>query len=197
MNQGHENRGSAATPFRRWGTNGVSGLLVALRLIFGIMWTSSGIFWMIRDDPAGYVADAIERSLEQEAPPPVVSRPYRAFLDAVVRPHPLLFARLANVGEFLSGVALLLGFPMRAGAAGAIFMATNYALAFDPWLFPPTFNFLIALLHVPLLTPWAYRWMTWGGPKAWRSEEVGDKGVGGGSSQLVARSSQLNHTLQR
>ena len=96
MDQDNGNQGSEATPtptltpLRRWGINGVSGLLVAFRLIFGIMWTSSGIFWMIRDDPAGYLSDAIERSLEQEAP--AVSRPYRAFLDVVVRPHPLLFA---------------------------------------------------------------------------------------------------------
>ena len=163
MDEGHDSQGSEASPLRLWGIRGVSGFLVAFRLIFGIMWTSSGIFWMIRDDPAGYLSEAIERSLEAEAPAPAVSRPYRAFLGAVVRPHPLLFARLANVGEFLSGVALLLGFPMRAGATGAIFMATNYALAFDPWLFPPTFNFLIALLHVPLLTPWAYRWIAWEG----------------------------------
>ena len=67
---------------------------------------------------------------------------------------------MAGVGELLTGLALLLAFPKRAGALGGIFLMANYGLAFGNGLLPPTGNFMLMLLFVPLLSPFPYRVFT-------------------------------------
>ena len=86
--------------------------------------------------------------------------PYDVFFNAVVVANPGLFASMAGVGELLTGIALLLAFPKRVGALGGIFLTANYGLAFGNGLLPPTGNFMLMLLFMPLLSPIPYRVFT-------------------------------------
>ncbi len=70
------------------------------------------------------------------------------------------FASMAGVGELLTGLTLLLAFPKRIGAMGGIFLMANYGLAFGNGLLPPTGNFMLMLLFIPLLSPLPYRVLT-------------------------------------
>ncbi len=141
-----------------WPIRLLTGLLVAQRLLFGLMFVMTGTLWWRRDTPPGqHLTDAIALGLEKgvEAIPP-----YDVFFNAVVVPHPTLFATMAGTGELLVGLALLLAFPKRVGAIGGIFLMANYGLAFGNGLFPPSGNFMLMLLFIPLLSPLPYRVFT-------------------------------------
>ncbi len=128
----------------------LTGLLFVQRLLFGLMFTMSGTGWFRYPAREDYLVDAIATGFERG----LTFAPYGAFLEAVVVPHPALFVSLVGVGEFLTGLSLLLGFPRRAGAIGAIFLLANYGLAFGGG------NFLLMVLCLPLLTPLPYRVFT-------------------------------------
>ena len=94
---------------------------------------ATGTTWLIRDDRAAYLKEAVEPALEAGLSYPI----YADFLQAVVVPHAAWFALFATVGELLTGFALLIGYPVRAGAVGALFFAGNDGLAFGSTLLPP------------------------------------------------------------
>ena len=135
-----------------WARRLAVGGIIGFRLLMGIMWFSSGITWTLQDRADPRLTEAIEVSLDHDNPP----APYQTFLRNVVIAHPVAFSRLVAFGELGTGLALLLGLPFRVGAAGAIFLLMNYGLAFSS-LFPPSGNFILLLLHLPLLTAWPYR----------------------------------------
>ena len=53
---------------------------------------------------------------------------YRAFLETVVQPNPLLFSQLATIGEVVAAVLLILGLLTRLGAGIGIWLNLNYML---------------------------------------------------------------------
>ncbi len=127
-------------------------------MLFGFMFVMTGTLWWRRAQPPGeHLTEAIALALEKGYLP---VPPYDLFFNAVVVPHPTLFASMAGVGELLTGLALLLAFPKRIGAMGGIFLMANYGLAFGNGLLPPTGNFMLMLLFIPLLSPLPYRVFT-------------------------------------
>lgn len=145
---------------RAAGATLLTAVLFVQRILFGLMFTATGIWWHGRGDPGGYLAEQVADALSGDLPVGA----YGAFLEGVVLPHAGVFARLVGTGELLSGLALLSGGPGRAGAAGAIFLLLNYTLAFGGFGLPPRGNFAIALVVTPLLTRWPYRWWSWSWP---------------------------------
>jgi uncharacterized membrane protein YphA (DoxX/SURF4 family) len=53
---------------------------------------------------------------------------YRAFLETVVQPHPLLFSQLVTIGEGVAAILLILGLLTRLGAGIGIWLNLNYML---------------------------------------------------------------------
>lgn len=132
-------------------------MAVLTRILFGVMFTLTGVLWFRRDDSVSYMTDSFARVSRLESPDGL----YDEFLVGFVLERPELFVFMVGTGELLSGLALLVGHPSRAGAVGAIFLTVNYGIAFANPLVPPAGNFLLALLLVPMLTPWPYRRLVW------------------------------------
>ena len=65
---------------------------------------------------------------------------YRAFLEAVVLPHPELFAGLVLVGEAVAALGLVTGTATRLAGAVAALLALNYMLAKGAWPWTPSSN---------------------------------------------------------
>ena len=155
---GHPIADGAAAGSRSWPIRILTGLLFVQRMLFGLMFIMTGTLWWRRDtSPGDHLLESIALALEKGLEP---SPLYAPFFDGVVVPHPALFASMAGIGELLTGLALLLAFPKRVGAIGGIFLMANYGLAFGNGLFPPTGNFLLMVLLLPLLTPLPYRVFT-------------------------------------
>jgi len=53
---------------------------------------------------------------------------YRAILETVVQPHPLLFSQLVTIGEGVAAILLILGLLTRLGAIIGIWLNLNYML---------------------------------------------------------------------
>jgi uncharacterized membrane protein YphA (DoxX/SURF4 family) len=53
---------------------------------------------------------------------------YRAFLETVVQPNPLLFSQLVTIGEGVAAILLILGLLTRLGAGIGIWLNLNYML---------------------------------------------------------------------
>ena len=141
-----------------WPLRILTAVLLIERMLFGVMFLMTGVSWWRRSTPPGdYLLESIALGLEKNLLP---VPPYDLFFNAVVVPHPALFASMAGVGEVLTGLALLLGFPKRVGAIGGIFLMANYGLAFGNGLLPPTGNFITMLLLLPLLSKLPYRVFT-------------------------------------
>ncbi len=142
----------------KWPLLILTGLLFIQRMLFGAMFVMTGTLWWRRATPPGeHLLESIALALEKGLEP---LPPYDVFFNALVVPHPMLFASMASIGELLTALALLLGFPKRAGAIGGIFLMANYGLAFGNGLFPPSGNFLLMVLFIPLLSPLPYRVFT-------------------------------------
>ena len=153
-----DNDSRAGTEARSWPIRILTALLFVQRMLFGLMFLMTGTLWWRRDTPPGeHLLESIALAAENGLQP---LPPYDLFFNAVVVPHPALFASMAGVGELLTGLALLLAFPRRVGAMGGIFLMANYGLAFGNGLLPPTGNFMLMLLFVPLLSPFPYRVFT-------------------------------------
>ena len=149
------------TPTSRWRRSVVTLAAVILlveRMLMGIMFTLTGTLWFRRagDESVAYLADHIGTALQGGMAAPG----YAAFLERIVLPHPGMFTALCAIGELSVGLALLTGFPRRLGALGGIFLTANYGLAFGNTILPPTGNFQITLVLLPLLTTLPYRWWT-------------------------------------
>ena len=135
-------------------------LAVAPRLLFGVMFVLTGSLWFRRANSVAYLTEAFEAVPRLQDPQGF----YDLFLTGVVLEHPGVFVALLGMGELLTGVSLLLGYPRRAGALGGIFLTANYGFAFANPLVPPAGNFLLAALLVALLAPFPYRRLAWRGP---------------------------------
>ena len=143
---------------RTWPIRLLTGLLFGQRMLFGVMFVMTGSLWWRRTtSPGQHLLESVALAAEKGLQP---LSPYDLFFNAVVVPHAGLFASMAGVGELLTGLALLLAFPKRAGALGGIFLMANYGLAFGNGLLPPTGNFMLMLLFIPLLSPLPYRLFT-------------------------------------
>lgn len=149
---------NAPTGTLSWPLRILSGLLFVERILFGVMFTMSGITWWSRDaSPGDYLIENVALSVEKGMDPAPV---YDLFFNAAVLPHPALFASMAAVGELLVGLALILAFPKRMGALGGVFLMANYGLTFGNGLIPPSGNFILMLLFIPLLSGLPYRVFT-------------------------------------
>ena len=120
-------------------------LIIFLRIIMGIMWSMSGVTWLTRDDPEGYLLNAIYLALDTE----LTYSFYLGFLKEVVIPKAPLFASLVSIGEFLTGISLLSGTLSKIGASGAIFLLLNYAFMNGSLTSP--FGLLFLTIHIFLL----------------------------------------------
>ncbi len=136
-----------------WVDSSATAVLTLQRFLFGVMFTLSGSMWFRRDDSVGYLRDALEGALEEAT----ATFGYEAFLRGVVLEWPTLFTGLVGVGELAVGVALVTGLPPRLGAAGGVFLAVNYGLAFGGTILPPSGNFALAALMLPLCLARPYR----------------------------------------
>lgn len=143
---------------RGWGLRFLSALLFVQRMLFGFMFVMTGTSWWRRDaSPGAYLLESAALALEKGYLPVA---PYRAFFESVVLTRPELFASMAAIGELLVGIALILGFPRRVGAIGGVFLMANYGMAFGNGLLPPSGNFMLMVLFIPLLSSFPYRIFT-------------------------------------
>lgn len=94
--------------------------LLVLRLYAGGLFAAYG--W--KKISGGRFPDFLPRFLEGQAG----KAPdwYAAFIDAVVIPNAGLFGHLVMYGEFLVGVALVLGFATRGAALAGLFIVLNF-----------------------------------------------------------------------
>lgn len=97
---------------------------VSLMILLGVMWAVSGWFGVSRQDPSGYLEQALLQALEQEK---TISF-YQSFLSDVVIPNKVLFAHLAGWGELLIGISFLSGTLTRVSSLAGIFLLINYGL---------------------------------------------------------------------
>lgn len=97
---------------------------VLLRVLVGFMLFMGGRLWLSRDDPGGYLTEALQLAFDRGSPFSF----YAPFLSGVVLPNASTFALLVGWGELLSGASLLLGLGTRIGGAVAIFQFLNYGL---------------------------------------------------------------------
>jgi hypothetical protein len=91
------------TPEASRGANGRIALvaLLAVQLLLGYEWLSSGLTKIVHGDfPGGLANELAEKSQG-------VSSWYRSFLDAAVIPHAHAFGYLIEVGELVTGLALI------------------------------------------------------------------------------------------
>jgi hypothetical protein len=91
------------TPEASRGANGRIALvaLLAVQLLLGYEWLSSGLTKIVHGDfPGGLANELAEKSQG-------VSSWYRSFLDAAVIPHARAFGYLIEVGELVTGLALI------------------------------------------------------------------------------------------
>ncbi len=95
-----------------------------LRILLGVMFIYSGWSWLNRPNPAAYLADAINPSLEAGR----MFGFYEAFLRTLVVPNFDLFAALVGFGELMVGISIGFGAATRLGAAGVAFLFLNYGL---------------------------------------------------------------------
>ncbi len=146
--QDHGDSGSrSGTEARSLPIRILTGILFVQRMLFGVMFVMTGTLWWRRNTPPGeHLLESITLAAEQGLQP---IPPYDLFFNAVVVPHPGLFASMAGVGEVLTGLALLLAFPKRVGAIGGNYLMAKYGLAFGNGLLPPTGNFMLMLLFIP------------------------------------------------
>ena len=141
-----------------WPNRILTGVVFVQRMLFGLMFTMSGITWWSREaTPGEHLTDSIALSAQAGLNPFPI---YDLFFNGLVVPHPELWASLAAIGELLVGLSLLLGFPKRVAAVAGMFLMANYGLAFGNGFMPPSGNWLLMFLFVPLLLPHPYRLFT-------------------------------------
>ncbi len=75
--------------------------LLVVQILLGYEWLASGLTKLVHGDFPGGLADELAER------PPGVPGWYRSFLDAAVIPHAHAFGYLVELGEFVTGVALI------------------------------------------------------------------------------------------
>ncbi len=147
-------------------------LWLILRLYAGYEWVTAGL--MKLQSPAwvgpqagsaisGFIKGALGKTTGEHAD---VQGWYAAFLQNVVLPNAGLFSHLVAYGEFIVGVALILGFFTGITAFFGGFLNANYLLAGSVSTNP--FLFAIAMLLVA-----AWRSAGWWGIDRWLLPAVG------------------------
>ncbi len=94
--------------------------VLLLRLYAGVLFTAFG--W--KKIAGGRFPEFLPRFLESQAGK--APEWYAAFIDAVVLPNASLFGYLVMYGEFLVGLALLLGVATRGAALVGFFLVLNF-----------------------------------------------------------------------
>ena len=111
----------------------------------------------------GFVQGAMEKA---QGPRPQVQVWYAWFLENLVLPNPEVWSYLVSIGEFLVGVALLLGVFTGIAAFFGFFMNMNYLLAGSI-----SSNPILLLLSLLLILAW--RTSGWWGIDRWLLPSLG------------------------
>lgn len=127
-------------------------LWLIVRIYLGWQWLEAG--WGKLHNPAwvgtdagqaltGFVGRALEKTGGEH---PDVQGWYAAFLENVVLPHVVTWSYMVAVGEFLVGVALIVGFLVGISAFFGVFMNLNFLLAGAVSVNPIMFTIGIGLI---------------------------------------------------
>lgn len=128
---------------------GVRALLAGLRVYLGIVFLVALVPKLTAGSP---FAPRMTGFLKNVALPGAHGF-YRGFLEAVVLPHPELFAGLVLAGEAVAALGLVTGTATRLAGAVAALLALNYMLAKGAWPWTPSSNdaaFLVIAVVVAL-----------------------------------------------
>jgi uncharacterized membrane protein YphA (DoxX/SURF4 family) len=101
--------------------------MALLRIGFGLYFLSQAVNKLLADwltSPQQLLNASVEPALQRGTAVPL----YSPFLETVVAPNALWFARLVTIGEWLVGISLVLGLLGRVGALGSAFLVLNYML---------------------------------------------------------------------
>lgn len=118
-----------------FGSTKLSWLWLLVRLYVGYEWLTAG--WGKLTNPAwfgpnaggsitGFLMGAVEKSTGEH---PAVSAWYAEFINNVAIPNAFLFSHMVALGEFLVGVALILGMFTGIAAFFGAFMNMNFLFA--------------------------------------------------------------------
>ena len=97
---------------------------------------------------------------------------YRGFLEGPVQSNPLLFAQLVTIGEWVVGVALLLGLLTRLGSIVGIWLNLNYMFMKGLPALGGATDRLFILVQLAFLL--ASAGLVWGLDGAWRRQLAGN-----------------------
>lgn len=147
-------------------------LWLVARLAVGYEWISAG--WGKINNPAWFGSDAgkalsgfLQGALAKTGGAhPQVQSWYAAFLRDVVVPNARLWSYLISIGEFMVGVALILGMFVGLAAFFGLFMNMNYLLAGTVSINP-------LLLLAAMLLILAWRTAGWFGVDRWLLPALG------------------------
>ncbi|HEU0085464.1 MAG TPA: TQO small subunit DoxD [Candidatus Paceibacterota bacterium] len=110
-------------------------LWLAVRLYVGWQWLSAGLgkiqdpIW-VGSSAGGALRGFLIRALEKTSGAhPDVQSWYAAFLEGVVEPNAVIFSNVVAYGEFLVGVALIIGAFTGIAAFFGVFMNASYLFA--------------------------------------------------------------------
>lgn len=110
-----------------WQTPQVSILWTVIRVWLGIQWMTSGFHKLAGGfDATGFLQGAIAKATGEH---PAVQGWYAAFLEHVALPNVGFFNFIIPVGEFLAGLALILGVATIPALLAGMFMNLNFMLA--------------------------------------------------------------------
>ncbi|MEJ2011755.1 MAG: DoxX family protein [Anaerolineales bacterium] len=182
-------------PFARslFGSTRWAWLWLLVRLYAGYQWVAAG--WDKLHNPAwvgaksgtalaGFVQNALSKTSGAH---PDVQSWYAWFLNHLVLPYPSAWSYLVSIGEFLVGVALIIGLFVGIAAFFGLFMNTSYLLAGSVSINP-------ILLIMALFLILAWRVAGWLGVDRWVLPALGtpwspgyvfhiEHGSGGGLQQ--------------
>lgn len=155
-------------PFARslFGSTRWAWLWLLVRLYAGYQWLAAG--WDKLHNPAwvgvksgtalaGFVQNALSKTSGAH---PDVQSWYAWFLNHLVLPNPSFWSYLVSIGEFLVGIALIIGLFVGIAAFFGLFMNTSYLLAGSVSINP-------ILLFMALFLVLAWRVAGWIGVDRW------------------------------
>jgi len=132
---------------RIWKVHSSALWLVAVRIMVGYIWLSSGLGKLASPDLAGTMAGTLAKFASQN---PHLG--YKGILVSTIIPHAGLFGQLTAWGETLAGISLILGAITPLGALGALFLNVNIYFA-AAWTSPSvnSLSLLMIVLDVVIL----------------------------------------------
>jgi len=149
-------------------------LWLLVRVWLGYQWISSGYGkltnpgWMKGGEALkGFLGYSIQTAQAAESHPPIAYLWYQNFLQGILDSGAYTWmAKMVAVGEFLIGIALVLGLFTAVAAFFSGFMVWNFAMAGTAGVAP-----IFLLLSVLLVAAW--RIAGWWGLDRWRFEYLG------------------------